>query len=317
MSKYLSEYNCNIIYPKIEHDKLTDKKKISLYSEILYWIKNAYNSIFYFDDPMIYNQYLDECFRFYKKVMCSDDSYIKENYKSQLQEFENNFNEAITFLKGKNISIPKVDLPLDEELMCTMEWPKVKAEGDDVNGEVEGGEKPRKKEAKPEGQAVLSGERGSPESSGQTVIEESENGRSGLAEAGGLGDQEEGSRVQESEEGPTVPKKPQMLHHGGENDLISDGTMVRGIDGETSESILPKNVGTIGATLAGSSIFLLMMYKYTPLGSWVSTKILGRNKLMENMRKNNYELLLNEVGNHEASLNDTMYHISYNSSSNQ
>ncbi|VVA00003.1 PIR protein [Plasmodium vivax] len=99
--------------------------------------------------------------------------------------------------------------------------------------------------------------------------------------------------------------------------LKGQDTVIIASDGNSIQAIMPPKIGTIGATLAGSSLFLLMMYKYTPLGSWVSTRILGRNKLMENMRKNNYELLLNDVGNHEASLNDTMYHISYNSSSNQ
>ncbi|CAI7721658.1 PIR protein [Plasmodium vivax] len=75
-------------------------------------------------------------------------------------------------------------------------------------------------------------------------------------------------------------------------------------------------VGTIAYTSLGLLLPLVTLYKYTPLGTWVNTKILGRNKLMENMRKNNYELLLNDVGNHEASLNDPMYHIRYNSSTN-
>ncbi|SCA60771.1 VIR protein [Plasmodium vivax] len=100
-------------------------------------------------------------------------------------------------------------------------------------------------------------------------------------------------------------------------DLNGDDATIRTMHGNSIEEITSPKLGTIGATLAGSSLFLIMMYKYTPLGSWVSTRILGRNKLMENMKKNNYELLLSDVGNQEASLNDTMYHISYNSSSNQ
>ncbi|CAI7718343.1 Plasmodium vivax Vir protein, putative [Plasmodium vivax] len=99
--------------------------------------------------------------------------------------------------------------------------------------------------------------------------------------------------------------------------LIGEDAMTKTIEGDPNEEIMQPKVGTIGATLAGSSLFLIMMYKYTPLGSWVSTRILGRNKLMENMRKNNYELLLNDVGDRDANLNDTMYHIRYNSSSNQ
>ncbi|VUZ99651.1 PIR protein [Plasmodium vivax] len=100
-------------------------------------------------------------------------------------------------------------------------------------------------------------------------------------------------------------------------DLNGDDATIRTMHGNSIEEITSPKLGTIGATLAGSSLFLIMMYKYTPLGSWVSTRILGRNKLMENMKKNNYELLLSDVGNQEASLNDMMYHISYNSSSNQ
>ncbi|KMZ79553.1 hypothetical protein PVIIG_00827 [Plasmodium vivax India VII] len=100
-------------------------------------------------------------------------------------------------------------------------------------------------------------------------------------------------------------------------DLKGEHEMTTSMDGNPIEANMQPKVGTIGATLAGSSVFLLMMYKYTPLGSWVSTRILGRNKLMENMRKNNYELLLNDVGDREVSLNDTMYNIRYNSSSNQ
>ncbi|CAG9479567.1 unnamed protein product [Plasmodium vivax] len=92
---------------------------------------------------------------------------------------------------------------------------------------------------------------------------------------------------------------------------------IANLNGDPSKSVMHKNVGTVGATLAGSSLFLLMMYKYTPLGSWVSTKILRKDKLMENMKKNNYELLLNDLGNREMGLNDTMYHISYNSATKQ
>ncbi|CAI7718335.1 PIR protein [Plasmodium vivax] len=99
--------------------------------------------------------------------------------------------------------------------------------------------------------------------------------------------------------------------------LKGQDTVIIASDGNSIQAIMPPKIGTIGATLAGSSLFLLMMYKYTPLGSWVNTKILRKDKLMENMRKNNYELLLNDLGEGDVSLNDTMYHIRYNSSSNQ
>ncbi|VVA00246.1 PIR protein [Plasmodium vivax] len=114
-----------------------------------------------------------------------------------------------------------------------------------------------------------------------------------------------------SEENPEVTPVAKMFKTS-EEDFNSESTTFPRI-GATSESIMNKDVGTIGATMAGSSLFLVMMYKYTPLGSWINTKILGRNKLMENMRKNNYELLLNDVRNGEMGLNDTTYGISYNS----
>ncbi|CAG9473066.1 unnamed protein product [Plasmodium vivax] len=99
-----------------------------------------------------------------------------------------------------------------------------------------------------------------------------------------------------------------------------DLTIRVSVDEENNEhspiSDMPNKVGRVDATLAGYSLFLLMMYKYTPLGSWVSTTILMKVKLIDNMKKNNYELLLNDVGNHEPSLNDPMYHIRYNSATN-
>ncbi|SCA60831.1 Plasmodium vivax Vir protein, putative [Plasmodium vivax] len=106
---------------------------------------------------------------------------------------------------------------------------------------------------------------------------------------------------------------PRIMGPRGPDDQASGGPMIEENNEDSPIPDITNKAGTVGATLAGSSLFLLMMYKYTPLGSWVSTKILGRNKLMNNMKKNNYELLLNDVGNHEASLNDTMYHIRYNS----
>ncbi|KMZ88656.1 hypothetical protein PVBG_06018 [Plasmodium vivax Brazil I] len=109
---------------------------------------------------------------------------------------------------------------------------------------------------------------------------------------------------------------PRIMGPRGPDVQASGGPMIEENNEDSPIPDITNKAGTVGATLAGSSLFLLMMYKYTPLGSWVSTKILGRNKLMENMRKNNYELLLNDVGNNEASLNDPMYHIRYNSATN-
>ncbi|SCA59669.1 VIR protein [Plasmodium vivax] len=97
-------------------------------------------------------------------------------------------------------------------------------------------------------------------------------------------------------------------------------------NGDTPNNNTKIPVGTILYTSLGSVLPLVTLYRLTPLGSWVNTKILGKNKLMDNMKKNHYELLLNDVrngemnlndaGNHEASLNDPIYHIRYNSATN-
>ncbi|VUZ95026.1 PIR protein, partial [Plasmodium vivax] len=102
----------------------------------------------------------------------------------------------------------------------------------------------------------------------------------------------------------------------GSSTLKDTQSYAEDINSKTPNDNTTIPVGTITYTSLGLVLPLVTLYKYTPLGTWVNTKILGRNKLMENMRKNNYELLLNDVGNHEASLNDPMYHIRYNSSTN-
>ncbi|SCA82226.1 Plasmodium vivax Vir protein, putative, partial [Plasmodium vivax] len=141
------------------------------------------------------------------------------------------------------------------------------------------------------------------------------------------------SQIPEKPEAPQVPRWPVgtsgppstvkssvVIAENLDHRVPGDLTIRVSVDEENNEHSLipdmPNRVETVDATLAGYSLFLLMMYKYTPLGSWVNTKILRKDKLMENMNKNNYELLLNDVGNHEASLNDTMYHIRYNSETN-
>ncbi|KNA01003.1 hypothetical protein PVNG_03110 [Plasmodium vivax North Korean] len=158
---------------------------------------------------------------------------------------------------------------------------------------------------------------------GTETVTSEEEGRSGLGVKAGrersaeeLGSLPVGSQRSQAvhEEHPESRTESKMLKIS-EKGFKGEDTSIPDIEGP-SESIMNKNVSTIGATFAGSSLFLVMMYKYTPLGSWVSTKILGRNKLMENMEKN-YELLLNDVGNREESLKDPMYHIRYNSAAKQ
>ncbi|VUZ93216.1 PIR protein [Plasmodium vivax] len=117
--------------------------------------------------------------------------------------------------------------------------------------------------------------------------------------------------------GPQRSPRPEVPPPAGGHDLTGQDPLDTAVSGDPLEAVIPGKVGTVGATLAGSSLFLVMMYKYTPFGSWINTRVLKKDKLMENMNKNNYELLLNDVGNDKTSLNDPMYHIRYNSLTNQ
>ncbi|CAI7721699.1 Plasmodium vivax Vir protein, putative [Plasmodium vivax] len=83
--------------------------------------------------------------------------------------------------------------------------------------------------------------------------------------------------------------------------------------GDSPKDNASNPVRTITYTSLGLVLPLATLYRFTPLGSWVNTKILGKNKLMDNMKKNHYELLLNDVRNGDMSLNDITYSISYNS----
>ncbi|GAB69749.1 hypothetical protein PCYB_004980 [Plasmodium cynomolgi strain B] len=62
---------------------------------------------------------------------------------------------------------------------------------------------------------------------------------------------------------------------------------------QTEENNYDNNISifTIFSIILSISVFSIITYKFSPFGSWINTKILGRNKLMENMKKNNYELL--------------------------
>ncbi|KMZ88705.1 hypothetical protein PVMG_05746, partial [Plasmodium vivax Mauritania I] len=79
-------------------------------------------------------------------------------------------------------------------------------------------------------------------------------------------------------------------------------------DGNTSNP-----VGTIIGTSIGFVVLLITIYKFTPLGSWINTRILGRNNILKNMERNNQQLLLNSTENGEINLGETMYRIKYNS----
>ncbi|CAI7724318.1 PIR protein [Plasmodium vivax] len=80
---------------------------------------------------------------------------------------------------------------------------------------------------------------------------------------------------------------------------------------------IPNPAGTIIGTSFGFFIPLTMLYKFTPLGNWVNTKVLGRDKLINNMKKNELEFLLNNAQTQDVNSGDTIYRIKYNSALNE
>ncbi|SCA60732.1 Plasmodium vivax Vir protein, putative [Plasmodium vivax] len=86
---------------------------------------------------------------------------------------------------------------------------------------------------------------------------------------------------------------------------------------EHQNSNTSKPIGTIIGTSFGFFIPLTMLYKFTPLGNWVNTKVLGRDKLMDNMKKNELEFLLNNTQTQDVNSGDTIYRIKYNSALNE
>ncbi|SCA59649.1 Plasmodium vivax Vir protein, putative [Plasmodium vivax] len=246
-----------------------------------------------------------------KKELCN----IYQEYYSYIEGIYKNYKNDCC--KGKNRNCPPDDLKFNE--WCNENQPLTKLT---CTGS--------QNDAKP---LVQSGNDNAPQSgveygtlAKQGTGEQDRRGKRGGREDGFSEAETRSTRPQEEHgqsgssglEGETraVVRAPSELSPGS-GSLTDSDNLVAGFIGEGSETILPKNVGTIGATLAGSSLFLLMMYKYTPMGSWIYTRVLGKNKLMENMRNNNYESLVNGVEDREVSLNDTMYNIRYNSSSNQ
>ncbi|CAI7721650.1 Plasmodium vivax Vir protein, putative [Plasmodium vivax] len=86
---------------------------------------------------------------------------------------------------------------------------------------------------------------------------------------------------------------------------------------EHQNSNTHKPIGTIIGTSLGFFIPLTMLYKFTPLGNWVNTRVLGRDKLMDNMKKNELEFLLNSAQTQEMNSGDIKYRIKYNSVLNE
>ncbi|SCA60762.1 Plasmodium vivax Vir protein, putative [Plasmodium vivax] len=294
--KYSTIHNiCNIDNFEIGKEEFDKKKKLYLLGEILNLFEKEYTTISLAAKPF-YNQYFEKCAHIYEQIVSADKCEINKYYNKELTKFKNNFNTAKSFLFEKGVSITH-DLITYNEPDCPEKLQSLQREGARGESEQSEGEGPRE-QGRVAGPAEQEG--------------------AGLETAGAEVSASAGMQEQQSVSGvePGSRTETELLQTAKEKRFDGEGTIVAGINRDTPEPIVPKSASTIGATLAGSSLFLLMMYKYTPLGSWVSTKILRKDKLMDNINKNNYELLLNDVGNREGSINDTMYNIRYNNISN-
>ncbi|GAB69530.1 CYIR protein [Plasmodium cynomolgi strain B] len=86
---------------------------------------------------------------------------------------------------------------------------------------------------------------------------------------------------------------------------------------ELPNAVIFNSTGTVIGTSLGIVLPLIMIYRFTPLGSWINTKIFRKNKLMENMIRNERELLINNSGIGEMNFDNSRYHLVYNSAHNE
>ncbi|GAB69595.1 hypothetical protein PCYB_003440 [Plasmodium cynomolgi strain B] len=103
---------------------------------------------------------------------------------------------------------------------------------------------------------------------------------------------------------------------GERSGLISDARPSS--DAAASQAL--SNVKTLPialGTISGVTSILALLYKFTPLGLWINTKILGRDKLLDNIKKNEQQFLLNTAHIRDINSGDTIYRIKYNSVLNE
>ncbi|SCA83482.1 Plasmodium vivax Vir protein, putative [Plasmodium vivax] len=155
-----------------------------------------------------------------------------------------------------------------------------------------------------------------------------------IAEKTGLAEDEEPGRGQKKERTPGQGAGERVVAVGGLEVKVKEGQEA-GSPGDTLDSIiytgLPSSedneettkgnetnpVGTIVGTSLGFVLPLITIYRFTPLGSWINTKIFRKDRLMENMKINERELLLNSSGIGETNFDNTRYQIMYNSAHNE
>ncbi|VUZ99761.1 PIR protein [Plasmodium vivax] len=272
--------NCNIQKFTIGREDFIKKKKLYLLGEILFWIKNKYEYSDYLN-KYSYDTFFGECSSLYGQIISTDKCNIKEAYRKEFINLVNTFNSTKEYLIGKHKSIPHDDLDLPKETLCQQA----------VKGIKTGSELPEKIKAaqeKPEEDEAL--EKKTVESTGPKG--------EGLVAGVSLSD----ARVTEG-----------SLYTEPAATLSDIQIEVEAMDGESSDENTSNTLGTIVGTSLGFVLPLITMYRFTPLGTWINTKILGRNNIMKNIKNNNQDFLLNSSENREMELGDTMYRVAYNS----
>ncbi|SCA82162.1 VIR protein [Plasmodium vivax] len=139
----------------------------------------------------------------------------------------------------------------------------------------------------------------------------SEEPRQGIPKEGSPGVLEQG--VRES----VVRKKEGGIEMQETTNLFDTQTDANGVSTDSPSAKTNSPAGTIIGTSLGFVLPLITIYRFTPLGNWVNTKVLGRDKLMDNMKKNELEFLLNSAQTQEMNSGDIKYRIKYNSVLNE
>ncbi|KMZ88762.1 hypothetical protein PVBG_05854 [Plasmodium vivax Brazil I] len=121
----------------IDKEKFMNKKKLFLLSEILYLIKEEYEYISHVQIN-VYNQFFRECFVIYKKIISADNCNIKNEYKTELNDFIDNFNNAKAHLNGNNKEISLDDIKSFDESRCKQELNGKQAVEAPDRGEAQG-----------------------------------------------------------------------------------------------------------------------------------------------------------------------------------
>ncbi|KNA01705.1 hypothetical protein PVNG_04731 [Plasmodium vivax North Korean] len=241
--------NCTIEKFTNDIEDFKKKKELYLLSEILYLIKNEYKYIFYVNEDS-YNEFFRKCANIYKEIIPAGNCNKMKEYNSELSEFKKNFDETMSFLNQKGFRITQ-DLITYNESVCRKQSQavQIEAEKPEKARHVEqDGAGIREKDVAGTGEQDVEGTRGQ-DRKGQEAKRE-------VSAPEAMHEQQEASVI-----GPGRTTETEILLIPKEDSFKGEATMVPDIDGDTSEPFVPKNVSTIGATLAGSSLFLLMMYK--------------------------------------------------------